>query len=378
MHEMDKEAFAAFLTELRKEKDYTQKELAEKLFVSDKAVSKWERALSMPDISLLIPLAEILEVTVTELLEGQRLEEPAPMEAEAVELLVKKALSLTEEEPSFRKKNAWIYAGAVAAAALEWLAVYMLAGTKGFQSVTGWVLEGLSAGFGLYFWLFMRERLPSYYDENVISVYSDGFLHLNIPGAAFNNNNWPYIVKTLRVWSVVTMVTIPVLSLLLVEAGIVGQMVLLALYLVGLFLPVYLAARRRNPNKQPMEKRQKATLIVLAVLLPVLLFLPGKEASFNTVQIGYFSNTSARDWSASYSYFSGTKIRTLYPETQNYVIQVETKGGTLSIDVEDEEGLVFTQAGIQSGAYPITLDSETKVTLRADGHKGSFAIVPMK
>lgn len=46
MFEIDKERFGAFLLELRKEKGYTQKQLAEKLFVSDKAVSKWERGVS--------------------------------------------------------------------------------------------------------------------------------------------------------------------------------------------------------------------------------------------------------------------------------------------------------------------------------------------
>ena len=71
MYEIDKEAFGKFLAQQRKAKGYTQKALAEKLFVSDKAVSKWERSLSMPDISLLIPLSEILEVSVTELLEGR-------------------------------------------------------------------------------------------------------------------------------------------------------------------------------------------------------------------------------------------------------------------------------------------------------------------
>lgn len=48
MYEIDKEAFGKFLAQQRKAKGYTQKALAEKLFVSDKAVSKWERSLSMP------------------------------------------------------------------------------------------------------------------------------------------------------------------------------------------------------------------------------------------------------------------------------------------------------------------------------------------
>ena len=47
MYEIDKEAFGTFLSQLRKERGMTQRELAEKLFVSDKAVSKWERGESL-------------------------------------------------------------------------------------------------------------------------------------------------------------------------------------------------------------------------------------------------------------------------------------------------------------------------------------------
>ena len=46
MYELDKKEFGAFLAELRKQKKMTQKELAQQLFVSDKAVSKWERGVS--------------------------------------------------------------------------------------------------------------------------------------------------------------------------------------------------------------------------------------------------------------------------------------------------------------------------------------------
>ena len=89
--ELNKQAFGAFLAQLRREKGWTQKDLAEKLYVSDKAVSKWERGLSVPDVSLLLPLAELLGVSVTELLEGRRLEEAA-IPADEVEVLVKKSL----------------------------------------------------------------------------------------------------------------------------------------------------------------------------------------------------------------------------------------------------------------------------------------------
>ena len=83
MYAIDKKQFGAFVSELRKEKGYTQKELAGRLFVSDKAVSKWETGSSIPDTALLIPLAEQLGVTVTELLLCHRSETESLSRAEA-------------------------------------------------------------------------------------------------------------------------------------------------------------------------------------------------------------------------------------------------------------------------------------------------------
>lgn len=69
---MDNKSIGSFLAELRKEKEFSQKELAEKLNVTDKAISKWETGKGMPDVSNLIPLANILDVSVTDILSGKR------------------------------------------------------------------------------------------------------------------------------------------------------------------------------------------------------------------------------------------------------------------------------------------------------------------
>ncbi|WP_099468914.1 helix-turn-helix domain-containing protein [Konateibacter massiliensis] len=69
---MDNKKMGKFIAELRKAKSMTQKDLASKLNVTDKAVSKWERGLSYPDISLLPDLANILGVTASELLNGEK------------------------------------------------------------------------------------------------------------------------------------------------------------------------------------------------------------------------------------------------------------------------------------------------------------------
>lgn len=69
---MDNTKTGFLIKKLRKEKGMTQKELADFLHITDRAVSKWERGLCAPDISLLEPLAEILGISIAELIEGKR------------------------------------------------------------------------------------------------------------------------------------------------------------------------------------------------------------------------------------------------------------------------------------------------------------------
>ena len=97
MHEIDKDRFGAFVAQLRWEKGMTQRELADRLYVSDKAVSKWERGLSLPDVALLVPLADCLGVSVTELLRGER-NARTQLPVEEVETLVSASLRLAGEE----------------------------------------------------------------------------------------------------------------------------------------------------------------------------------------------------------------------------------------------------------------------------------------
>lgn len=69
---MNNEKFGNFIKKLRSEKGLTQKELGEKLNITDKAISKWERGISFPDITVLNSLADFFEVDVSELLNGER------------------------------------------------------------------------------------------------------------------------------------------------------------------------------------------------------------------------------------------------------------------------------------------------------------------
>ena len=68
---MDKILVGKFIAEQRKEKELTQKELAEKLNVTDKAVSKWETGKGYPDIETLEKLSEIFCVSINDILSGK-------------------------------------------------------------------------------------------------------------------------------------------------------------------------------------------------------------------------------------------------------------------------------------------------------------------
>ena len=70
---MDQLKIGRFIAERRKNEDLTQMQLAEKLNITDKAVSKWERGISMPDTSIMLELCDILRISVNELLSGEKI-----------------------------------------------------------------------------------------------------------------------------------------------------------------------------------------------------------------------------------------------------------------------------------------------------------------
>jgi transcriptional regulator with XRE-family HTH domain len=68
---MDQIKIGKFVAERRKDVNLTQAQLAEKLNITDRAVSKWERGKSMPDSSVMLELCDILKITVNDLLNGE-------------------------------------------------------------------------------------------------------------------------------------------------------------------------------------------------------------------------------------------------------------------------------------------------------------------
>ncbi len=69
---VDQKKFGSFLKKLRKEKELTQEQLAERFNVSDRTVSRWENGNNMPDLSILVELADFYDVDVREIIDGER------------------------------------------------------------------------------------------------------------------------------------------------------------------------------------------------------------------------------------------------------------------------------------------------------------------
>ena len=130
---MEQEKIGRFILELRKKQNLTQKELAEKLGVTDRAVSKWENGRGMPDVSLMKPLCDILGITVSELLGGERIDKQDYREKSEFRFLN----TIEVKEKTIQKKNITLRLVAVAVVLLLFAGIaliYWLPLTRGHFS----------------------------------------------------------------------------------------------------------------------------------------------------------------------------------------------------------------------------------------------------
>ena len=229
MYNIDKNKMGNFIKMLRNEKGLTQKELAKDIFVSDKAISKWETGQSIPDVQILIPLSEKLGVTVTELLNGERIAEKSEKEERAV----KKIINMVDEnskKKTTKYRYLFVLSTVISLSEMFLISEFetMERGNFGFVSLT------ISFIYGIYFCFFAKEVLPSYYDENHVDYYTDKFVRIHMVGISFNNSNWMHILNYLRLWCIVTMIVSP--AIFFVKNY---SLIFILPFFMTLFLPVY-------------------------------------------------------------------------------------------------------------------------------------------
>lgn len=393
MFEIDKEKFGAFVAQLRKEKGLMQKELAEKLYVSDKAVSKWERGLSIPDVAILVPLAEILGVTVTELLECRRLPNDEPMDSLQTEEIVKKVIGLSEEEqrkyrPDRLKRGLQLFSCTVVGA-LEIRVLTMLGYSMDEIFASLGTMMIMMTIFGLYFCVFTKEKLPRYYDENRISTFSDGFLRMNMPGVYFNNRNWPYIVRAGQLWAMIGLVASPVFFFVMTKFlpavwETASVYIILILVLGGLFIPMTVVARKYEyapDNPRPAQVNRKDWIwicgCVIAVMIFVVILRSGVAPTGSGLQMGWVESNTRDHWSATYAFHDGYQQRTINTDGEATVLVVEivSSSGEIGMTVTDENGnVIYDQQGIDTSSFEIEISGKVVIKITGQDHKGSFSL----
>ena len=109
---MNAQKTGSLIAAIRKEQNRTQQDLANELGVSSAAISKWERGIGFPDVSLIEPLATSLGITIAELFKGERIENS---DANEYENLLSDVVKVSKNEISKKKKiSNWIIAITVA------------------------------------------------------------------------------------------------------------------------------------------------------------------------------------------------------------------------------------------------------------------------
>ncbi|MBO5291332.1 MAG: helix-turn-helix transcriptional regulator [Clostridia bacterium] len=144
---MNQKQIGRFIAQKRKEKNLTQMQLAEILGVSNKTVSKWENGNCMPDYSIIKPLCKELEITVSELMDG---EEKDDIRENAEDMRI---MFLLRRVYSLEKQNKTIYGFLVIVLGVTFLVISRLLGGSNFTDFFSGVFLGLSIGLmimGIY------------------------------------------------------------------------------------------------------------------------------------------------------------------------------------------------------------------------------------
>ena len=143
----DQKKMGEFISEMRRNKGVTQRDMAEALSISDKTVSKWETGRGIPDVSLMLPLCDFLDISVNELLAGERLsKESYPEKAEEN---IMELMKTTEKHVRTQKWSViGIAAGCVMLLLFCWAMYQNIVEAEGVLTPIAWFID-LPSLFGV-------------------------------------------------------------------------------------------------------------------------------------------------------------------------------------------------------------------------------------
>ncbi|MGY4105292.1 helix-turn-helix domain-containing protein [Ignavigranum ruoffiae] len=254
MEQIDPKKVGTLIRQCRLDKQLTQKQLADKFFLSDSTVSKWERGLGLPDVELLLPLADELELTVSQLLLGSK-DHVDQYEVQTVDQLLGQTIELKvnqqarAQERLARRRQ---YQGYLVLALGIWLLenLYLYLKQVPLWQEDYWIPSVLLLIFAIGFFFIIHESLPTYYDEHAISFYTDGILRMNLRGISFNNQNWPYILLRSRQTILGLLIVSPLFYYFFGQSAGKWNWLLTAIVVIALSVSLYLGAYQAKKAHQ--------------------------------------------------------------------------------------------------------------------------------
>lgn len=153
---MDQQKIGKLIANCRKEQQLTQEQLAQKLNISKNAVSKWERGINLPDVSLMLELCQILKISLNELFLGEKiLEEEFKEVAEKnlFESLENSTFTLKEKIDFFKKKWKKDHLSSIILSFISWIVLMI---SLYLQNVDFYLIATIASLLALLFYIIFR------------------------------------------------------------------------------------------------------------------------------------------------------------------------------------------------------------------------------
>ena len=168
---MYQEKIGKFITEKRKENKLTQEQLAEQLNISKNAVSKWERGLNLPDVSIMQDLCKILNITLNELFIGEKILDDKYKEVadkNLLNVLENSSFTLKEKIDFYKKK--WKKEH-ISKFIMCFIIFIILGIVLKFQNVEGYIIGAIEGMLSLLFYIFLYNQMMIYVENNVYKKF---------------------------------------------------------------------------------------------------------------------------------------------------------------------------------------------------------------
>lgn len=163
---MNQEKIGKFIAEKRKEEKLTQEQLAEKLNISKNAVSKWERGLNLPDVSIMQELCKILNITLNELFIGEKILDEQYKEVadnNLLDALENSSFTLKEKISFYKKKWKKDHISKIILCCISW--VVLIIALK-FQNVEGYIIGTIAGMLAMLFYIILYNQMMIYVENN--------------------------------------------------------------------------------------------------------------------------------------------------------------------------------------------------------------------